>query len=194
MDFDLELDLEDVCRRGVAQYVKEIKERAKDLRPAWDAVLTALHMAEVALFMNQGKSTGNPAGWDPLSDRPIRFHKINGEMVGYATWKHLTYPGKKIGELTGKLRRQLTGEDNTAYVQRGVRKLTFGTNYEDYSGVSGRPRSGRDRLTGDLGGIASEGRSNYFPMPARLPIDLSTGDEYFVADRLLDYILDAPEF
>jgi len=178
MDVVLELDLADVCRRGIKQYVTEVKARAKDLRPAWTDVLDVIHRSEMALFENEGRSSENPGGWDELSDNPRTFK--GRELPGYATWKRAHYPGAKILELTGRLKAQMTGFDDTAYVRRGTRKLTFGSNY---------PVSGG----GDLGGIHSEGRVMPNYMPAREPIIVDTEETYDMAGRILDYVLDAPD-
>lgn len=192
MNVDLVVNADDVARRGVAQYVREIRARGRDMRPAWDDVLDVIHRREKMLFENEGADTEH-GPWPPLSNNPIRFHRIAGLMVGYATWKAHFYPGRKILELTGKLKRQVTGEDDTGYLRRGVRRLTFGTEYANYDRVPGRPRSSRDRLTGDLGGITAEGRPDYFPMEPReiFRVDAPYVDE--IADRALDYLLDAPE-
>lgn len=182
----------DIARRGLAQYWREVKRRGHDLRPAWDAVLDVIHRREARLFENEGADSEH-SRWAELSDRPIRFHRLGGVMVGYATWKRATHPGRKILELTGRLKAQLTGENDEAYCRRGVRRLTFGTDYTDYSGVPGRPRSPLDRLTGDLGGITANGRTEYFPMEAREPIRVDWPFAHEIGDRALDYLLDAPE-
>jgi hypothetical protein len=169
-------------RLGLRQYLNDCKRRARDLRPLWPEVLTIIHDNMREVFDNEGAVDGQPR-WADLSRRPIGFH---GKMTrtfrtsrggyplrmtynpSYAQWKAYNYPGRKIGQLSGKLRAQLVGaRANPAYVRMTRGKLTFGTDYTRYPLGVGRPRSRRDRLTGDLGGIFNAGRENYYPMPAR---------------------------
>lgn len=107
----------------------------------------------------------------------------------YAQWKAINYPGRKIMELTGKLRRQLTGVSDTAYQRRTRRTLSFGTNYNDFFGVPGRPRSGRDRTRGaDLGGVLNDGRENYYPMEPREIFRVTEANLERIEDIALDHI------
>lgn len=180
MQVNIIVNHNDIARRGLAQYWREVKRRGHDLRPAWDAVLDVIHRAELALFEQEGRNSENPGGWDELSNNP---HPAR-ENLGYRDWKAKHFPGRGILELTGKLKAQLAGFDDSAYCRRGVRRLTFGTNYK----VSGGH---------DLGGLHALGRvgvgvgGNY--MPARPPIIVTTAEVNEIADRAMDYMLDAPE-
>lgn len=114
----------------------------------------------------------------------------------YAQWKAINYPGRKIMELTSKLKQQLTdGTDPSRYVKFMRTRLTFGTNYTNYDRVPGRPRSGRDRTRGaDLGGVLNDGRSNYYPMDPREIFNGPGGDAARITkaniERIQDIALD----
>lgn len=62
-----------------------------DMRPVWPKVEGAIRSAFVEAFQNEGNASGR---WLPLSKR-------------YKAWKDRHYPGKKILELTGRLRGSL---------------------------------------------------------------------------------------
>lgn len=188
MDVTLSFD-NDSLRDLVAQGLqKRMKERERDLRPAWDGVLEQVYLSEKNLFANEGRTAEEPK-WAPLKNGGAKFHK----GVGYRDWKAINFPGKKILSLTGKLERMLTTDGGGAYVARRTRRLVFGTNYTNYAGVPGRPRSRRDRLTGDLGGITAEGRNEYYPMEARTPIRLDAASAAAIGMPLVDHLLDASD-
>lgn len=191
MDVTLTISRWMIGRIARQEYLRQVRARARDLRPAWRSVLEVIYRRQERLFDNEGANTEEPR-WPRLSDNPIRFHRLDGQAVGYSTWKRRFYPGRKILELTGKLKRQVTGLDPAAFVQRGPRKLRFGTHYTNYGDVPGRPRSRRDRLTGDLGGITAEGRPDYFPMPDRQVFRVDQPYEDEIGDVLLDYLLLTP--
>ena len=201
MDVTLSLD-NDSLRDLVAQGLqKRMKERERDLRPAWDGVLEQVYLSEKNLFANEGRTAEEPK-WAKLSNKPISFHgpaaqdrltKKTTKLFGYRDWKAINFPGKKILHLTGKLERMLTTESGGAHVARRTRRLVFGTNYTNYAGVPGRPRSKRDRLTGDLGGITAEGRRDYYPMEARTPIRLDAASAAAIGMPLVDHLLDASD-
>lgn len=170
-----------------------VRSRAEDVSCTWDAVLKIIYEAEKKVFANDGQTAEHPR-WAALSNQPIRFHG----GVGYADWKR-GYGGRAhiqahqggggILELSGKLRRQLTGED-PAYLLQENRHLEFGSNYETFSGVPGRPRSPLDRTDGnDIGGMHAEGRKNYYPMPERMPMRLVKRNVNDIADRMMDWVL-----
>jgi hypothetical protein len=193
----LVLDGNRVVARAINGYCRDVRRRGHDLTPVWDDALEVLYRNEMEVFRKEGAVDGEPR-WPKLSRRPIRFHKIKNpwtkkwEMASYEVWKILHYPGRKIGHLTGKLLEQVTGISGDAEVRRGPRRLVFGTKYEDYNGVPGRPRSPGDKLTGDLGGIMSEGRDDYFPMEAREIFRITEASREEIGECAVDYLFDAP--
>ena len=194
---DLVLDGNRVVARAINGYCRDVRRRGRDLTPCWDDVLEVLYRNEMEVFRNEGAVDGEPR-WPRLSRRPIRFHHIvnpftgKWQIVSYEDWKRLHYPGRKIGHLTGKLEEQVTGISGDAFVRKGPRRLTFGTKYEDYKDVPGRPRSPGDKLTGDLGGIMSEGREDYFPMEAREIFRVTDASREEIGEAAVDYLFDAP--
>ena len=175
---------------GYNTYVRDVAQRASDVRCAWDRVLEIIQEYEELLFANEGQTSEHPR-WEELSDNPIRFHG----GLGYRTWKNLNYAGEPIGTLTGKLRAQLTGIGGGAgdepFLELRPTRLTMGSDYEDYEGVPGRPRSPLDRTAGnDLGGMHAEGRRDYYPMPARPPIRVTRRESFQIADAIMDWVLE----
>jgi len=177
----INLTREWVGRVAVGAYKRAIKARARDLRPAWDAVLMAIHWHEAVLFANEGANT-EEARWEELSNNP---HPAR-QNLGYRDWKARHYPNRGILELTERLRRQLSGTDNTAFVRRGVRKLIFGSNIP----LAGGHDLGGLHATGRLGmATIGGGGGNY--MPPRSPIRVDRPYEDEIGDAVLDYLLDA---
>ena len=192
-------------RQGLRAWLRQCRDRARDMRPAWPAVLGVLQRNMVEVFENEGAVDGEPR-WAENSRRPIHFHgKVTrtfpliggGTMTStyfpsYAQWKAMNYPRAKIMELTGKLRRQLTGGSQTGpnapYIRQQRGKLVFGTNYEQYPLGAGRPRSGRDRLTGDLGGINDAGRTDYYPMEPRELFRITEASLDEISEHIADYV------
>jgi hypothetical protein len=165
------------------KYMHEVRSRADDVSCAWDAVLRVICEAEERVFASEGQTSEHPR-WADLSDRPIRFHG----GLGYVTWK-AENDGRGILELTGKLRGQLTGL-TAGHLWRAPQHLEFGSDYETFSGVPGRPRSPLDRTAGnDIGGMHAEGRKNYYPMPERMPMRLVKRNVNDIADRMMDWVL-----
>jgi phage gpG-like protein len=91
--------------RGFNRYTAMMK----DFRPVFNEVAEFFYRTEEKIFASEG----NPEMFVPLS--PI-----------YKAWKSKHYPGRKIMELTGRLRRSLTGKGQ-ADAQDTVRiiKKTF---------------------------------------------------------------------
>lgn len=189
----LVVNLRDIVTPGYRAYIQGLRRRGSDVRVCWDAVLQIIWEYENRLFDNEGQ-TPEHARWTELSDRPIRFHRDEaGNWLGYRSYKQRYHPGTKIGELSGKLRAQLTGEE-PAYELREAQRLTFGTDYTTFAGVPGRPRSPLDRTAGnDLGGMHMEGRRNYYPYDARPPIRVTRPEVNAITDVLLDYVLQGRE-
>ncbi|MFA4973520.1 MAG: hypothetical protein WC683_12980, partial [bacterium] len=173
------------ARLALRAYLRDCQRRARDFRPVMPRMLAVLQQNMVEVFDAEGAVDGEPR-WKENSRRPIRFHgkltrtfRLGGGrsftttyFPSYAQWKAINYPGRKIMELTGKLRRQLTGGSQTGinapYVRYMRKRLSFGTNYTQYPLGVGRPRSRRDSLRGaDQGGVLNDGRSNYYPMDPR---------------------------
>lgn len=183
----LSVPLRDVVLIGYHSFRRQVLERADDIRCTWDRVLEIIWEYEEQLFDREGQTSEHPR-WQELSDNPIRFHG----GLGYRTWKEENY-GTPLLELTGKLRAQLTGhtQGEAPFIGRERTRLTFGTNYETYAGVEDRPRSPLDRTAGnDLGGMHGEGRTRYYPMPARPPIRVTRREAFDIADAILDWVLE----
>jgi hypothetical protein len=190
---ELVLDGEAIGRSAAAQWMQGVRERMRDLRPAWPGVLGVIYRNEVAVFDAEGSVDGEPK-WAENSDNPIRFHG----GLGYRTYKEQTYAQTKILTLTGKLRRMVTGVTPNGKITPYLQRLRFGTDYRDFSALPKRPRSKRDRLTGDLGGINNNerpgrpydahGLGGQLPAPAReiFRIMQSSSDE--IADLLVDHV------
>lgn len=141
-----------------------MKQRARNFRSCYDEALNLIFAHEAQLFRQEGETLNN-ARWAELSE-------------GYAAWKDKTFPGRGILELTGKLKRQLTGEGGH-YEKREATKLTMGSNYPI------RWSRGSD----DLGGLHMSGRKSGPPMPARPPIRTSPGLEIELTDLFADYLM-----
>ena len=189
MNVTLRIDKKDLKGLITEALQSRMEERVLDMRPAWENVLAEIYEVEADLFANEGKTAEEPE-WAPLKNGGKRFHG----GIGYVDWKRENYPGMKKLHLTGKLERMLTGEDPTAFVDaRRADKFIFGTDYRDYTGVPDRPRSPRDRMVGDLGGITADGRKDYYPMAARTPIRLDAASAAAIGMPLVDHLLDASD-
>jgi hypothetical protein len=191
------------ARLALRRYLVECKRRARDFRPVMPQMLTVLRENMAEVFEAEGAVDGEPR-WAENSRRPIRFHGKVTRTFGlgggrsftttyfpsYAQWKAINYPGRKIMELTGKLKSQLTdGGDPSRYVRFMRTRLTFGTNYTNYDRVPGRPRSGRDRTRGaDLGGVLNDGRENYYPMEPREIFRVTEANIERIQDIALDHV------
>lgn len=183
----LTVPLADVCLLALHAYVGQVRDRLDDVRCTWNRVLEIIWDYEEQLFDNEGRTSEHPR-WAELSDNPIRFHG----GLGYRTWKEENY-GTPLLELTGKLRSQLTGytQGEAPFIGRERTRLTFGTNYETFAGVEYRPRSPLDRTAmNDIGGMHGEGRTRYYPMPARPPIRVTRREAFEITDAILDWVLE----
>jgi hypothetical protein len=152
----IQLDERVLAYNSAMEFLRGVRRRGRDLRPVWPEVVREIQKNEALVFYNEGAVEGEPR-WEELSNNPIRFH---GGM-SYAAWKAQNYPGRKIMEKTGKLRRQVVGITPGALIRQYRRKLVYAINYPEYAdddGVDNRPRSPRDRLTGDQAGILDSGR------------------------------------
>ena len=68
-------------------------DNVSDARPAWEVIADRFAKAETRQFRSEGAY--GSGGWSPLSPR-------------YAAWKARHYPGKRILERGGDLKRSLT--------------------------------------------------------------------------------------
>lgn len=85
-----------------------------DWSRAWPAVATRLRMQTRRHFNSEGGS-GRAGRWTPLSAR-------------YKAWKDRYYPGRKILELTGRLRDSITNESHPDAIEvRNPRYLFVGS-------------------------------------------------------------------
>ena len=190
---DIVLDGEAIGRAGAKVYLHGVKERMRDLRPAWPGVLGVIYRNQAQVFDAEGAVDGLPK-WPLNSNNPIRFHKTRDgkHNIGYLTWKRLNYPQAKVLELTGKLRRMVTGVTPNAKITPYKQRLKFGTDYRDYSLLPKRPRSNKDRLTGDLGGISDNGRGGKYPMEPREIFRITGASADEIADHIVAYVTGIP--
>ena len=211
-------------RLGVRAYLHDCKRRAMDMRPAWPYVLAVLRRNMEEVFDNEGAVDGEPR-WASNSTNPIRFHgkmdttaaraiaqgfgarghlraKLMGRLVGtqhsYRSWKRLAYPGRKIMELTGFLKDQLTtGDGAHVYTTRG--KLVYGSQYQGFTIRTQhapdalhteRPRSPRDNFSRgmDLGGVLDAGRTDYYPMEPRELFRITEASLDEISEHIADYV------
>lgn len=192
---DIILDRDILARNAAMEYARNVRARAADLTPAWPAVIRVIQRNEAVVFYNEGAVDGEPR-WPELSDKPIRFHG----GLGYETWKGLNYPGRKIMELTGKLRRQAVGIIPGALIRTYRRKLVYGVDYPNYDGVENRLRSPKDRLRRgqDQGGVLDSGRpgkpydanglGGQHPMEARTIFRIMQSAADRMADEIVSYL------
>lgn len=207
------MDARVIGRNAAKQWLRGVKDRARDLRPVWPAILGVIYQNEMQVFDAEGAVDGEPR-WPELSDKPIRFHhgtfkigrsrqsgktiSVKYKKMGYKTWKRLTHPQKKIMRLSDKLHKQVTGQTQDGYYRGFRTKMVFGTNYPDYTDVPDRPRSPRDRLTGDQGGILDSGRpkkrynrrgrGGQYPMEPRTIFRITQANADAMADLIIDHI------
>ena len=80
-----------------------------DWRGAWPAVAERVRVQARRQFASEG-GTGRAGRWAPLSDR-------------YRAWKQRYYPGRKILELTGRLRDSLSDSGHPDALE--IRGATF---------------------------------------------------------------------
>lgn len=107
---DIDIDTSDAENR-----LKDMEDRAKDLRPVWRYAKKELEVAFTANFLSGGNLV--PGGWAPL-DR------------GYAAWKSINYPGARKLVIDGKLFRSVADLDDPAVNKIEKRSAQFGTNVE----------------------------------------------------------------
>ena len=151
---------EAIARQGLVVYFNRLGYRAGSLHPVWDSVRRIIWDAETALFRDEGAS-GNFPRWAPLSPK-------------YDRWKRAHFGRRKILNLTGKLRRQLTGQQAPWHEERAARHFELGTDYPV--------------AEGDLGGVHAWGRMQP-PMPARPPIRISYVANDVIVNRIVQYIV-----
>lgn len=98
-------------------------EAASDARPAWEAMADRFAKAEARQFRSEG-SYGS-GGWAPLSPR-------------YAAWKQRHYPGRRILERTGDLKRSLTDRPfGIEVIEPGFMVLGSAVSYGAYHQAGG---------------------------------------------------------
>lgn len=81
--------------KQVSRIFEGLDLRVADLRPVWQIIAEDFRKIERRQFETEGGLWRS--GWPALSPE-------------YATWKARHYPGKKILELTGRLKASLTGK------------------------------------------------------------------------------------
>lgn len=95
-------------------------DKAHDLRGAWVDIQADFIQGQKAQFSSQGRA--GSGGWAALSPR-------------YAAWKSRRYPGRKILERTGKLKKSLTDKNAEGHVFVSSRTaMSIGTAVRSRSG------------------------------------------------------------
>lgn len=89
-----------------------IADRARDLRPAWRAVVAYLRAATIQQFASQGGRLGTP--WQPLSP-------------AYAIAKARKYPGQPILRATDAMFNSLAGQTADSVVEIEPQVMSYGT-------------------------------------------------------------------
>lgn len=80
-----------------------------DMRPAWASVEGSVRIAFLEAFDQEGNGSGR---WLPLSKR-------------YGEWKARHFPGKKILQLTGRLRGSLVSGGHSDSITRKTKNYLF---------------------------------------------------------------------
>jgi len=160
-----------IAARGFAVYAQQLRERAANVHPAWDAVRAIIFASTEDRFEKEGRR-GDFRKWRALSNKPSRW--LGG--LSYRQWKEENFPGNPILELTGRMRDQLTGLSGDHYEERSPFHLTIGSNLPGESGEGH-----------DLAGIHAVGR-RWPPMPARPPFGITITDANKITDVLVDYV------
>ena len=95
------------------EFFRGLVARLRDLRPAWNRVREDFWLLEREQFETEGKYA--PGGhWQALSPR-------------YAAWKAQHYPGTKILELTGRLKRSMTSQTSDTIWETAPDRMKIGT-------------------------------------------------------------------
>lgn len=151
MGIDLKLTVD-----GLPQFTQAldfVSNAIKDFKRPFSEVEQLFYQIEAKQFASQG---ARATAWRPLS-------------AAYAKWKARHYPGQPILQLTGALRRALTGRGAGGIRIMTPTDLTLGTNL-----IYGLPHQrGRGR------------------MPARPPIELTERDERKIVMIFLQAMADA---
>lgn len=87
------LRLEFYGEEQVNRTIARTTDRIRDARPLWEELADRFGKQEARQFRSEGRAASG--GWAALSPR-------------YAAWKARRFPGKRILERTGDLRRSLT--------------------------------------------------------------------------------------
>lgn len=152
--------------------MRDLGAAIEDFTPAWPDVRRALAGAFAQQFRTEG-AHGLGTQWHPLSDR-------------YARWKARHYPGRKILELTGRLRSSFSDPGHPdEVVQESAKALWVGSavgyaQYHQYGegrryrpivaltnrdaaeiGMAVHRKVHRDVNKSLIGRIAAEGRRRY---------------------------------
>ena len=160
-----------IAQRGFAQYAHEMRVRADDVSPAWDAVRAIIFASTEDRFAKEGRR-GGFRKWKALSRKPSKW--LGG--LSYKDWKEENFPGNPILELTSRMRDQLSGLSGDHFEWRERRFMVIGSNLPVDSGEGH-----------DLGGIHAVGR-RWPPMAARPPFGITITDERDIVNVLVDYV------
>lgn len=94
------------------EYLRGMRRRLGDLRPAWQAILLYLREATREQFRTEGARNGSP--WQALSP-------------AYARWKTRRYPGQPILRASDEMFRSLVGQTGESVIRIEPRRLEYGT-------------------------------------------------------------------
>lgn len=108
---DVDIRIEGMGR--FLQYLRGKKRLMEDMRPVFQKIRYEFYEHMEDVFESEGAILGER--WTPLNRR-------------YAAWKAKRFPGRKILERTGKLKRSLTGKGGAgAVVELDKDELSIGT-------------------------------------------------------------------
>lgn len=135
----------------VDRTIARMQDRVEDATPVWETLVGRFIALEKRQFATQGAAASG--GWAPLSPR-------------YAAWKARHYPGKKILERTGALKRSLT-QRPLPIEDLKPDSMVIGSDNE----IGGYHQSGTDR------------------MPRRRPVELTESARRDWVKRIQRYVL-----
>ena len=177
----LTLNMADIARIGIRQYLGNgrdyagVASRARDVRPAWNAVRDIFFKAETDVFDNFGRTSEHPQ-WE--ANNP-----------DYAEWKAEKFSVALYSplELTGRLRRQITGVSGGHFERAEPKRYEIGTN-APVSSWSGKSEGiSLDAPGEDVGGLNAEGDSQFmFPPRSKKRLTAKSREVIRITQKNID--------
>ena len=193
MEVTLEIDAADIARIGLRQYLRGMRDRARDFRPVEGAALDVIFEHNFSQIMSEGAAGGEE--WAPLSKR---YEEIKSEV----------FAGRGLLRLTNHLMRQLSGLSGDHYERRMRTKLVMASNLpikwsggqDDLAGLMQSGRPGDPTFAGPpLVGPAHSvrgwhdwvrpGSRRVPPMPARPPLVATEGEAEELAEIFANHVM-----